>query len=367
MRLKEGIRGAMVLNTRRRALGLLLAAAAAMRLPPLPQALAAKKDCFDSKAFGPWKAQATGRLAGARINEVQFTAKECDLRIEVQIAASFEGKIVVYGDAEKTRLPKKFLIDPENRLIAWSEDGKEVVNEPLCGNCTDIFDNKVSIVLPLACAPLFRANKSIDMAVRLAGKEECRFTLDGESLRQGLDWASERQASLAQAEADQTCTSPEGCFITSACCEALGLTDHCFELRALRRYRDEVLAKRPGGTEDILAYYRLAPLILARIPDAMRVRLLRTLYARYILPSAIAATFGFNALAYRLYAMMMRELTGSFAPEAAKSPSFSRLSQLGRGFAAIRPRWRRTRTLIFTPTRKSLLSPDSGATHAKTE
>jgi hypothetical protein len=48
--------------------------------------------------------------------------------------------------------------------------------------------------------------------------------------------------------------------------------------------------------------------------------LLRTLYARYILPSAIAATLGFDALAYRLYAGMMRELAGTFAPEAAKSP-----------------------------------------------
>jgi len=312
----------MVLNTRRRTLGLLLAFVFALRLPPLPRAWAAKKDCFDSKAFGPWKAQATGRVAGARINEVQFTDKACDLRIEIQVAASLDGKIVVYGDAEKTQLPKKFLVDPENRLIAWSEDGKEVVNEPLCGNCTDIFDNKVSIVLPLACAPLFRESKSIDMAVKLAGKEECRFTLDGESLRQGLDWASQRQTELAQAEADQTCTSPEGCFITSACCEALGLADSCFELRALRHYRDEVLAKRPGGAAAIAAYYSLAPLVLARIPQTMRGQLLRSLYARYILPSAIAATLGLNGLTYRLYAGMMRELACTFATGTAIALDF---------------------------------------------
>jgi hypothetical protein len=317
----------MLLNTRRRALGLLLAATAAMRLPDLPHALAAKpakKDCFESKAFGPWKAQASNSLAGARLNEVQFAGEGCDLRIEVQVAASFEGKIVVYGDPEKTRLPKKFLIEPENRLIAWSEDGKEAVNEPLCGNCTDIFDDKVSIVLPLAVAPLLRENKSIDMAVRLAGNEECRFTLDGESLRAGLDWATERKTALAEAYAEETCTPPEGCFITTACCEALGLDDASFELRALRRYRDDVLAKRPRGTDDIAFYYALAPLVLTHLPHGARERVLHSLYARYILPSAVAATLGLNALAYRLYARMMRELAGTFAPNELEPSKLAR-------------------------------------------
>lgn len=305
----------MVLNTRRRALGLLVGIAAALRFPRLPRAFAAKKDCFESKTFGSWKAQATDRLAGARINEVQFMDQPCDLRIEVQVAASFEAKIVVYGDPEKTRLPKKFLIEPENRLIAWSDDGKEAVNEPLCGNCTDIFDDKVSIVLPLASAPLFREGKTIDMAVKLSGREPCRFRLDGQSLREALDWASGRQAALAEARAEETCSPPEGCFITSACCEALGLDDDCFELRALRRYRDGVLARRPRGAAAIAAYYALAPVILARIPREARGHVLRALYARYILPSAVAARLGFDGLAYRLYARMLHELGHDFAPE----------------------------------------------------
>jgi hypothetical protein len=309
----------MILNTRRRALGLLLAATVSVRLPALRPASAAspkKKDCYDSKPFGSWTAQATDSLAGARNHEVRFTGKACDLRIEVQVAASFEGKIVVYGDPDKTRLPKKFLIKPDNRLLAWTDDGKEVVNEPLCGNCTDIFDDKVSIVLPLACAPLFRESKTIDMAVELPGKEQCRFSLDGETLRAALDWASARQEELAQVYAEDQCTPPPGgCFITTACCETLGLGDDCFELRALRRYRDEVLARRPGGTGDIATYYAVAPLILARLPRATRVKLLRALYARFILPAAIAAALGLNTLAYRLYARMMGDLVSAFVPE----------------------------------------------------
>lgn len=307
----------MLKNTRRRTLGLLIAAVAGARFfHSVPRAFAAKAQCFDQKEFGPWTAQASESQAGARMNEVSFVkAEACDLRIEVQVAASFEGKIVVYGDPETTRLPKKFLIKPENRLIVRTEDGKEVVNEPLCGNCTDIFDDKVSIVLPLACAPLFRESASIEMAVKLGDKEECRFKLDGAALRKALDWASERKTALAEQFAEDKCTPPEGCFITTACCEVLGLDDNCFELATLRRYRDFVLLKRPGGVAAIALYYELAPSILAHLPEGVRASRLRSVYARYILPSALAAHLGLDALAYRLYGGMLKELVRDFAPE----------------------------------------------------
>ena len=316
----------MLKSTRRRTLGLLIAAAAALRFPDLPRAHAAKKkDCFDSKPFGPWKAQATDQQAGARINEVSFVdAEACDLRIEVQVAASFEGKIVVYGDPDETPLPKKFLIEPGNRLIVRTEDGTVAIDEPLCGNCVGIFDDKVSIVLPLACAPLFREAKSIEMAVKLGDKEDCRFKLDCETLREGLVWATERKDALAALAADKKCEPPEGCFITTACCQTLGLDDDCFELRTLRRYRDRVLALRPGGAGDIAAYYELAPQILARLPRQTRGKRLRLLYARYILPAALAASLGLNALAYRLYVAMLDELAAEVEPKQQRRESQSR-------------------------------------------
>jgi hypothetical protein len=307
----------MLLNTRRRALGLLLATAVGLRLlPQMPRALAAKGDCYDSKDFGPWKAQATNAQAGARMTEVKFVdGQDCDLRVDLQVAASFDAKIVVYGSSDATKLTKKFLIAPENRFIARNVDGKEVANEPLCGNCTDIFDNKVSIVLPLATAPLFRDDKACELAVKLGDKEECRFKVECESLRAGLEWASERQKALAELAAHDKCNPPEGCFITSACCGMLGLDDRCFELRALRRYRDQVLAERPAGRAAIERYYELAPLILARLSEETRARRLLSIYLRYILPSALAASLGLNALTYRLYARMMEELCDDVAAE----------------------------------------------------
>jgi hypothetical protein len=304
-------------NTRRRALGLILAAGLGLRLPIVPRARAAEKDCFDSKPFGPWKGLATDTQAGARINQVQFDNDEgCDLHADVQVATSYDAKIVLYGDRDQIKLPKKFLIDPANRLIVKTADGKEAVNEALCGNCTDIFDNKVSVVLPLATAPLFRESATIEIVVKLGDKEECHLKLDCESLRKALDWAAQRQTELAQISADQKCTSPEGgCFITTACCETLGLDDDCFELAVLRRYRDQVLAKRPGGKADIARYYELAPLILARIPERTRRARLLLLYARFILPASLAAHLGLNALAYRLYRQMLEGLARDFATE----------------------------------------------------
>ena len=146
----------------------------------------------------------------------------------------------------RRRCPRTSSIKPENRLIVRNEDGNAAIDEPLCGNCTDIFDDKVSIVLPLACAPLFREAKSIEMAVKLGDKEDCRFKLDCETLRKGLGLGVRAQGGARRTAADEKCTPPEGCFITTACCEALGLDDDCFELRTLRRYRDQVLAKTAG-------------------------------------------------------------------------------------------------------------------------
>ena len=125
--------------------------------------------------------------------------------------------------------------------------------------------------------------------------EECHVKLDCDSLRKALEWASQRQTELAQQFADGKCTPPEGgCFITTACCEMLGLDDDCFELRALRRYRDQVLAALPGGDIEIARYYALAPLILARLPEEMREARLILLYARFVLPAALAAHVGLD-------------------------------------------------------------------------
>ncbi len=56
-----------------------------------------------------------------------------------------------------------------------------------------------------------------------------------------------------------------GCFLTSACTEAKGLPDDCYELTTLRRFRDEYLAKQECGPCEIRHYYQTAPSIVAKI------------------------------------------------------------------------------------------------------
>jgi hypothetical protein len=101
----------------------------------------------------------------------------------------------------------------------------------------------------------------------------------------------------------------QDCFLTTACCELIGLADDCFELRTLRRYRDEVLATSPGGRDDIERYYALAPAILASMRRNKRERELLRLYFTHILPSALLSYLGLNRAARRLYTHMMRVLS----------------------------------------------------------
>ncbi len=56
-----------------------------------------------------------------------------------------------------------------------------------------------------------------------------------------------------------------GCFLTTACVEAKGLSDDCLELQTLRNFRDNVLLQDPQGRNDVSEYYSVAPKIVASI------------------------------------------------------------------------------------------------------
>lgn len=57
----------------------------------------------------------------------------------------------------------------------------------------------------------------------------------------------------------------QGCYITTAICEASGKADDCYELTILRKFRDEWLAKQPDGMYLINEYYETAPQIVSVI------------------------------------------------------------------------------------------------------
>jgi hypothetical protein len=106
----------------------------------------------------------------------------------------------------------------------------------------------------------------------------------------------------------------KSCFLTTACCAEVGLADDCFELTALRRYRDRVLAVSPGGAAEIELYYALAPVLLSALQREPSKRDLLRLYYTHILPCALLATCGLNDAAHRRYIDMMVRLCERLAP-----------------------------------------------------
>lgn len=59
--------------------------------------------------------------------------------------------------------------------------------------------------------------------------------------------------------------SSGGCFLTTACIEAKNLSDDCYELTLLRKFRDEYVKNLETGREEIAHYYLSAPIIIEKI------------------------------------------------------------------------------------------------------
>lgn len=166
-------------------------------------------ECYESQKFGDWLGRATDKLAGARINDVPFDNPEkSPLRADVQVSSSYDCKLVLYADIDKLELSKEFLVDPQNRLILRDENGKEAVNVALCGNCADIEEDLVSVVLPLSTVPLLRERPSISLAIKLNGHDEAGFKLQLDTMREALDWADERRKQLADDAVVGKCIPP---------------------------------------------------------------------------------------------------------------------------------------------------------------
>jgi len=139
--------------------------------------------------------------------------------------------------------------------------------------------------------------------VLLAAADQNDFRDHGEALHQ----ARKLMAVESERYRNKQCSS--GCFVTTACCEMVGLADDCWELRTLRQFRDTRLAALPGGPADIARYYRAAPALVASLATchAGRRRLLG-LYWRDILPCALLARLGLARACHRRYRRMMQRL-----------------------------------------------------------
>jgi hypothetical protein len=106
-----------------------------------------------------------------------------------------------------------------------------------------------------------------------------------------------------------------GCFLTTACCDFMGLPDDCDELATLRWFRDNYLVKLPHGKELALLYYQVAPTVVKRINRHWnRDEILAYLYK--IIITCVGNIKSRNYLAaLHIYSVMTRLLTERFYPE----------------------------------------------------
>lgn len=105
----------------------------------------------------------------------------------------------------------------------------------------------------------------------------------------------------------------EGCYLTSACVTARGLSDQCEELQTLRSFRDGYLSQQPGGHVEIDQYYATAPKIVEAInqlPDAMEIW--NRIYEELVEPCVQMIHANQNEDAHQLYKSYATKLAHSY-------------------------------------------------------
>jgi hypothetical protein len=161
-----------------------------------------------------------------------------------------------------------------------------------------------------------RRDEPIKASVLVDGQELVFFDATPVATKEATD-EMQRLVLNQKSQIDQLNREHRCCFLTAACCEAVGVPDDCFELTVLRRYRDQVLSRMPQGPREIADYYVIAPAILSSIRRNRSERELLRLYFSHILPCAVLAWLGARSLPRVLYTDMVTRLTRRHTPAVA--------------------------------------------------
>lgn len=101
------------------------------------------------------------------------------------------------------------------------------------------------------------------------------------------------------------------CYLTSACSEAKGLPDDCYELQVLRGFRDDYVRAREDGQEVLEEYERTAPKIVSNIKKlgAKAQQTFDKIYNELVIKAVHLILSGQNDAAYSLYKNYTNHLT----------------------------------------------------------
>ena len=88
------------------------------------------------------------------------------------------------------------------------------------------------------------------------------------------------------------------------------MADDCDELMTLRKFRDSYLALQDGGQEEIEAYYKMAPQIVAKLEEHLnREEILDSIWSELVLPCVALIKTGENQACHQLYKTYTLELS----------------------------------------------------------
>lgn len=170
---------------------------------------------------------------------------------------------------------------------------------------TDAIYEELGIVVPVY-APL----------AKLKITRDSKFLVEGYS-KEFDGWNTFTPSPLNKGYGSSSTTTVEpptkkkggGCFLSTACIEAMGLPDNCFELELLRWFRDTYVLRLPHGDTEVTAYYTLAPNLVAAINRGPhRNYIFYTIYRDLIWPCVTLILNGRFDEAFALYKSYCRRL-----------------------------------------------------------
>lgn len=110
------------------------------------------------------------------------------------------------------------------------------------------------------------------------------------------------------------------CYITTATCVTLGLSEDCEELRLMKAYRDNYLMHQPYGPAYIKEYYNIAPTIVKRIASSgMADEIYKRIYETYLSECVRMIKNGENEACFALYTKMVNELKGTYVVTSCRA------------------------------------------------
>lgn len=116
---------------------------------------------------------------------------------------------------------------------------------------------------------------------------------------------------------DNTCSDfkprNSGCYITTAVCACLNKSDDCYELNAFRSFRDNWLKKQADGENLIADYYKIAPLIVAKIDSLPNsAEIYHFIWKKYLKSCLNFIEGGNNQACKNLYVKMVKILKATY-------------------------------------------------------